>query len=178
MTEEWWPTPLAPGYEASSEGRIRRARPAQGATVGRHLTQFPREGGRLFVNCRIAGKVSGRAVSRLVCAAFHGAPPFPKAEAAHWDGDFLNNVPGNLRWATNLENAEDSRRLGTIANGERHGQAKVTEADVARMFGLRQTGTYYRDIAKEFGICPMQAWRILNGQRWQHLWPTFGEENV
>ncbi len=44
-------------------------------------------------------------VSRLVCIAFHGLPPFEGAEAMHANEDSLVNRPDNLGWGTRKENA-------------------------------------------------------------------------
>lgn len=43
-------------------------------------------------------------VHRLVCEAFHGAPPFEGAVVIHLDENALNNRPENLRWGTQKEN--------------------------------------------------------------------------
>lgn len=43
-------------------------------------------------------------VHRLVCEAFHGPPPFPRAVVIHLDENALNNRPENLRWGTQKEN--------------------------------------------------------------------------
>lgn len=43
-------------------------------------------------------------IHRLVCEAFHGVPPFPKAVVIHLDEDATNNKPENLRWGTQKEN--------------------------------------------------------------------------
>lgn len=43
-------------------------------------------------------------IHRLVCEAFHGAPPFAKAVVIHLDENAMNNKPENLRWGTQKEN--------------------------------------------------------------------------
>jgi hypothetical protein len=43
-------------------------------------------------------------VARLVCEAFHGPPPFPRAVAMHTDENSRNNFPSNLKWGTQKEN--------------------------------------------------------------------------
>ena len=43
-------------------------------------------------------------VHRLVCEAFYGPPPFPKAVVLHLDENALNNAKDNLRWGTQKEN--------------------------------------------------------------------------
>lgn len=87
--EEWRPIPSAPGYEASSAGRIRNA--TTGAVLSPNVTS--RGYLRLFL-----GRRRRDYVHRLVCEAFHGAPPVATYHADHVDWDRTNNTPGNLRW--------------------------------------------------------------------------------
>jgi hypothetical protein len=47
---------------------------------------------------------------RLVCTAFHGAPPKDKPVVRHLDGDPTNNHADNLRWGTRSENEFDKGR--------------------------------------------------------------------
>lgn len=50
--------------------------------------------------------ISGRSlkVARLVCEAFNGPPPFPRAVCMHIDENARNNAPANLKWGTQKEN--------------------------------------------------------------------------
>lgn len=43
-------------------------------------------------------------VARLVCEAFHGAPPEGKMYCLHIDENSRNNKPDNLKWGTQKEN--------------------------------------------------------------------------
>lgn len=43
-------------------------------------------------------------VHRLVCTAFHGAPPHKDAVVIHKDEDATNNSAANLKWGTQKEN--------------------------------------------------------------------------
>lgn len=43
-------------------------------------------------------------VARLICEAFNGPPPFPKAVVMHLDENAANNRPSNLQWGTQKEN--------------------------------------------------------------------------
>ena len=43
-------------------------------------------------------------IAQLVCEAFHGPKPFPKAVTIHLDEDPSNNVTENLKWGTQKEN--------------------------------------------------------------------------
>lgn len=116
--EEWRPIPEWLGYEASSRGRIRslprRVPNAWGTSsliAGRVLRPVPDKRGYLRVNLHAAGKYRTRYVHVLVLEAFTGPRP-PGLEACHWDGDKLNNTPGNLRWDTYEANRADMRRHG------------------------------------------------------------------
>lgn len=51
-----------------------------------------------------------RPLHPIVCAAFHGPKPFPKAVVRHLDGDSQNNCANNLRWGTPQENADDKKK--------------------------------------------------------------------
>lgn len=96
--EEWRPIRSAPGYQASSLGRIRRTR------SGRVQTGSISGNGYLYT--------AGRTIHSLVCEAFHGRRP-EGAEVRHLDGNRLNNAAENLRWGTPSENRHDSVRHGT-----------------------------------------------------------------
>lgn len=87
----WLPIPSAPGYEASSDGRVRNSR------TGRELHQRLHHRGYLQTDLGRSGK--GKRVNRLVCEAFCGSPPAEGRWAAdHVDFDRVNNAWWNLRW--------------------------------------------------------------------------------
>jgi hypothetical protein len=50
-------------------------------------------------------------VSRLVCEAFHGGPPFDGAVVMHLDDDQTNNCANNLKWGSQKENLNAPRFL-------------------------------------------------------------------
>lgn len=61
---------------------------------------------------------SGETVHRIVCATWHGAPPFEAAQVRHLDGNPVNNQAHNLAWGTAAENAADRLRHGTWSQGD------------------------------------------------------------
>lgn len=166
MNEEWRVVPSFPSYLASSLGRIR-------GPSGKVLkTRGDRKGYLQFNACRDGGIYCAR-VARCVCEAFHGPAPTPDHEAAHWDGSVDNNVPGNLRWATALENANDRRRHGTILAREAHPRAQLTEeqvAEIKRVYAEKcatyiKRGTRQR-LAEKFGVKVSLIKDIVGNRSW------------
>jgi hypothetical protein len=114
MEEIWKPVPSRLGVTASSFGRIcmpeRKAEMPHGGIrlyktsptygVKRKASKTARHEYMGYSN-RFYGNLK---VHRLVCEAFHGPPPFPKAVVIHLDENALNNRPENLKWGTQKEN--------------------------------------------------------------------------
>jgi hypothetical protein len=115
MTEEIWkPVPSKPGVMASSWGRIK---------LPESKIEMPNGGVRIYKTKPVYGSIcrSNRGakheyrnvmskqfgnlkIHRMVCEAFHGAPPFDRAVVIHLDENGLNNKPENLKWGTQKEN--------------------------------------------------------------------------
>lgn len=97
----------------SSLGRIFNKR------FGTVYTPIPRSNGYCVVT--ILGKL--QQVHRLVCEAFHGAPPGETTDVDHIDMDPSNNSAENLRWVTKSQNIsaswERNNSRGTSASKTR-----------------------------------------------------------
>lgn len=107
---------------------------------------------------------------RLVCIAFHGQPPFEKAEAAHSCNNRACCNPRHLRWATHAENQLDRRKNGTSPAGEGSGNAKLTNANVIKARRLYTKGGYtHKDLAKMFGVSPAAIGLAIQGRTWAHI---------
>lgn len=112
--EIWLPVPSVPGLMASSLGRvllpvveyvmpsggIRRTTPSPTYGYKTKASNTARHAYMGLANRRL-GNLK---IHRLVCEAFHGAPPFKRAVVLHLDEDATNNRPENLRWGTQKEN--------------------------------------------------------------------------
>jgi len=119
LGEVWRPVPSQPGVLASNLGRILsppRVVPMYHGGYRHYITQ-PTFGcvssadkaashKRMTTMIRPNGctKQFTAKVHRLVCEAFHGAPPFAGAVVIHLDEDAMNNRADNLKWGTQLEN--------------------------------------------------------------------------
>ncbi len=109
-------------------------------------------------------------IHRLVCAAFHGDPPSELHEAAHNNGNKLDNRDCNLRWATRAENIDDIVLHGT-QRGISNGNCKLSEEDVLRIRYLCSAGIKQIIIAKCFGIEQPYVSAIHRRIMWCHLPP-------
>ncbi len=90
------------------------------------------KGYRLVSLCHNNVKVT-RSIHRLVCEAFHGAPPSPKHQVRHLDGDRTSNLPSNLAWGTQEENWQDRKAHGRGCEGEKHPMARFTDVERDRI---------------------------------------------
>lgn len=116
------------------------------------------------------GRKYGVCVHRLVCAAFHGLPPSPAHNVAHFDNDRTNNHYANLRWATQAENIADKHRHGTRQIGERHGCAKLKADQVLEIRHLVAIGADTKaGIGRKFGVNRSTVYLIAARRKWQHI---------
>jgi len=104
----------------------------------------------------------------LVCETWHGPRPTPKHQVRHINGNMNDNRLDNLAWGTAIQNAADRVIHGTSTDGERNPMSRLTRAKVNEMRRIRQeTGAYYSQIAKQFGVSTMTAFRAVTRQSWQ-----------
>lgn len=105
--------------------------------------------------------------ARLVCERAHGAAPAGKPEAAHLCGNgHLGCVNGShLMWKNHKENGADLARHGRV-KGERHGMAKLTEADV---LAIRNSPLPVKVLANQYNVHHPAITRIKSRQRWSHI---------
>jgi len=117
----------------------------------------------------------------------HGHDPGPLCVCHKCDVRNCVN-PFHLFLGTPIENQRDSEAKGRfriggdhgcwqthpekMPRGERHGRAKVKEADIVEIRRLYATGSYtYAVLAEKFGISFGAVGRIVNRKRWQHIVP-------
>jgi len=77
--------------------------------------------------------------------------------------------PDHLFIASHTENMKDMKNKGRGINGEKNGNARLTDQDILRMFDLLKCGVRQVDIAKYFNVGTGHMSRIKNGTRWNHL---------
>lgn len=168
--ESWRSIPTAPGYEASSLGRIRNAARMRPLS----LNSNPQTGYLQFTTSS-DGRRKTHTVHRAVCAAFHGNPPSPKHQAAHGNGDRADNRAVNLRWATRSENMRDSMRHGTWnrvpftrSRTVSPRPPKLSEGQAREIRALRgQMGQ--TEVGRRYGVSRGAVESIWSGRSWRHL---------
>lgn len=171
--EKWQPvTGFEAEYEVSDLGRVRslarkvangpksmRSLPAQ------FIAPYFRKEGYATVRLSRQRKKVGYYVHRLVAAAFLGEGPCG-TEVCHRNGDKSDNHISNLYWGTRLENMADRQRLKEMAKGERHGMAKLTDAQVKAIIA---DSRFHKDIADDYSVSRGLISMIKRGRIWCHL---------
>ena len=181
-TEEWLPIRGYEGlYEASNLGRVRslgrtvthiwRGKPKTITRPEKMLAPYEDEDGYLRLRlCNEAGKPRNVGVHRAVALAFipnpHGLP-----QVAHLDHDRKNNAPGNLKWATNAENHQDSVVVhryagsGPVKDGKRTMTAEIV-LDIRARYAA---GDGLAQIARALEMRIETVTKIAKRQRWIHI---------
>lgn len=185
VAEEWRPVP---GYEllysVSNRGHIRRDAPDTAGRAGYLLKPSVDRRGYHRIILTLNGGQATLAIHRLVLLAFIGKPPENKPETRHLDGNPSNNVLDNLCWGDRLEQAEDMRRHGTTAVGDRHGTrtkpesvprgssrafAKLTETQVIEIRKSLSEGQTLKSIASRYKVDSQTIANIRDGKLWRHV---------
>lgn len=172
MTEVWKRVPISPyrNYEVSDQGSVRRD--------GRELRGYVDRYGYRTVLLSYAGISKRYKVHRLVCEAFHGAPPNER-EVGHLNGSPADNRASNLAWVSRSENTRHQISHGTFKNptryGESHHSAKLTAGKVVELRKRHAGGESGRKLAAEIGISQPNMVRLLRGDTWAHVPQGFAQ---
>lgn len=168
---------LASGkYEVDAQGVIWNL-DYRGRGDRRQVGLYPNKSGYLQFQITLPDVRDYVMAHRLIAFAILGAPPAEDWEVNHRDGKKANNRPENLEWVSrnsNIQHAWDTglRVLAGPIGGARadHPGARLSEADVAEIRRLLQTGIRQSDIAAKFAITQSNVSHIKRGK----LWPKGG----
>ena len=103
--EIWKPLHNFPGYEGSTEGRVKNVR------TQHILKPCPDKTGRMLLSLQKNGEQRTVKVHRAIAETFYGERP--GLEVLHRDADYSNNRIDNLEWATRSEVVTESYRRGS-----------------------------------------------------------------
>lgn len=175
MSENWKPIPGYEGlYEVSDLGRVRSIARTDGR--GRQwapqlIKLQPHTHGYVQVSLNKNCVKTRHYVHLLVMAAFVGPCPHGQ-ECNHKHGHKTDNRLGELEYVTRSVNHEHAyQTLGKQRMaGEKHGNAKLTEAAVREIRQLYATGGItHKQLAKRFHVSPTTIQQALSGQRWSYV---------
>lgn len=169
---EWRAIPSTGGvYEASADGRVRRAVDGEhGASAGYVLKPVVRETGYNVMSVQCEGRKRYRYVHRLVAEAFLG--PIPDGLTVnHLDGNKSNNAATNLEYVTITANIRHAIRTGLRdLSGERNPAAKITADTVRQIRTLYSSlGIGHRRLAERMGLNRNTVWAVVSGGAWRSV---------
>lgn len=121
MSKHSGPVPFF-DYEIHPSGAIVSRMMWRGQS-SRPLHQYADKNGYRRVHLVINKRRRWYRVHRLVCEAYHGAPPVATPMACHRDGNKDNNCAENLYWGSAQENVNDRTGHGTTSTGSTHAAA-------------------------------------------------------
>jgi len=174
MSEEWRPVEGYEGrLEVSSLGHvrtlpsvrtgIRNGVPHSQRKRGVVMSPFVANNGYLHIAPKFGVSRKKLLVHRLVAKAF--VPGwFEGATVNHKDGHKLNNLPGNLEWATLAENTAHQWATGLVnIRGQMHPSAKLSDAQSAEIIA-RGTESPTK-LAREYGVSISLIYQIRQGRK-------------
>lgn len=171
IAEVWKPVVGYEGvYEVSNRGSVRRIyrthKPNRGMTGIRKPTMNHK--GYLSVALTMNGIEKKAWIHRSVLWAHVGPPPSSKHQCNHKNGIKTDNRVENLEWVTPSENVAHSfavfGRKTVNLRGEKHGSAKLTDADVRIIAERYVKRGASRSLAEEYGVSRNTIWLIGSGR--------------
>jgi len=168
-TENWRDIPSAPGYQASTLGRIRRVVPETSLKFGKTLKSRANNCGYLYVSISVEGKNRSRYVHHLVAETFLGPKPDGYV-VSHEDDCKDNNRLDNLTYRTHSDNTRKAYEAGLAKanSGEGHPYAKLTYEQAAEI-KRRAPHEDNAALAKEFGVARSAIYSIKTGRTWKDV---------
>ena len=172
--ELWYPIPSLPGYEFSSEFRVRSFRykgeaPRRLTAKPRFLAIYKAKIGYLMFHARVEGKAKLVYLHHVVAELAYGAVSGVRNHIRHLDDNKLNNYTSNIAQGTAGDNREDARRNRTMLIGSRHPLAILTEDDVRDIRRKLASGVRNKEIVKEYGLASSSVTYIRKRKTWKHV---------
>lgn len=167
------PIPNFPGYFAAEDGGIFSLKTND--PYKRVVLEKPRQlkpkitsSGYKMVVLTVGGRKFYRLIHQLILETFVGPRPAGMF-ACHGPKGKTNDSVSNLYWATPKHNTFDRYRDDTMNYGEKHGRAKLTEAQVIE---IRQRyakgGISQSKLAIEFRVDQTIISDIVLRKSWKH----------
>lgn len=159
-TDVWNPVPDYPGYYASEDGKILSLKQSK----PRIMKPIESKDGYLYVYMYVGGIQHKVRIHRAVLSSWKRLPRKGE-ECRHLDDCPKNNDICNLEWGTRLENVNDKRINGGIAEGEKSGTHKLTEKEVIEIRVLHGKKPL-RELGRKYGVSHTAIRRAALGIKW------------
>lgn len=166
QTQEWRPVVgWEDFYEVSDQGNVR-------SKVRRAVTNFGERsyGGKpvkridrrySVVNMTDGKRRQQQMIHLMVLTAFYGPCP-DGMQGCHENGDSRDPRLSNLRWDTPKGNHADKKRHGTSQVGERNGNSRLSNSQVAE---IKASAERTVDLAERFGVSATAIKYHRNGKK-------------
>lgn len=120
---------------------------------------------------RMSKKYSGHGAHRIAWSIANNGKAIPDGLLVRHRCDNPPCVrPSHLELGTFADNMRDMYERGRAMIGERHGSAKLTDANVLAICAdFAQNGTAIQELARRFGVTDMTVHDILKGRAWRHI---------
>lgn len=173
--ERWKAIPGFEGlYEVSTAGRLRvlfvrtksrRKMRSVPRVLGGHVDRH----GYVTVSLSKIGQPLAARLHRLILLAFVGACPHGK-QAAHLDGNKLNNRLSNLRWVTPKENMFHQVQHGTANRNGGNRLERFQARQIRQALQESQKPTNLVPVlAGQYGVSERTIWRIKHNQTFRTI---------
>lgn len=105
---------------------------------------------------------------RYICERVHGPAPSRKHHASHSCGNGHGSCVNreHLSWKTCRDNLADRVAHGTMNQGERHGNSKLTDEQIAH---IRSSPLSSAKVAVGLPVDPKNVQKIRRRETWRHL---------
>ncbi len=180
MEETWKPVPYEPFGTFYSVSNLGRVKPNVVSRYSKNKAEFLKpvmskarksgSGRYPIVTLYAEGKAKCAFIHKMVCLAFVGPQPFPKAIVCHKDDIQTNNRFDNLEWGTHKSNAETRLANGNYGRGESNGHARLTENAVREIRALYSLGNVTQEhLAQRFHVGEGAIGCVIRGETWRHV---------
>lgn len=164
----WVDIPNYPNYKASPEGNFLSLN-YRNTGKAKVLKQGDSRGYNtitLYKNKKPLTMRSHRLIAKIFCKSASDL-----LEVNHINGNKKDNNYLNLEWCTSSENQIHSYKIlkNKGVKGSMHGQAKLKESQVKKIYSLIQGKTPYSTIAKTFSVSTATICNIKKGLVWGHI---------